>query len=341
MTTRNRTSALEMERDGLEALREALHGAGLAALVVKVPEPRASALVEVSIDDRAFELIVETMSVCDSSRARALVVDFVPPDPALPILVADKITAEARSVFTEAGWSWFDRRGTLHLRAPGVRIEVEVAPMPRQRPLGTATPIAGRAGVTVTYWLCAHHGTAISPNRQALELGVAPSTISRVTTQLTAAGLLDESRQPVLPELFWELAAVWPAERRWILRPPHPQPAGPDVSTWRRTGTEVAAAYGAPVVTARQGPVELYVPGPVELSIAMRRYGAAEPGTGAATLAVAPTSLVMSGPDEDQELMVGAWPAAPVLAVALDLAKDRARGREILEGWEAGRGIWN
>lgn len=330
-----------MERDGLEALLEALGGAGLAALVVKTSKPRASPLIEVSLDDRTFELMVETMSVCTSSRARALVVDFVAPYPAVPIVVADKITAEARSVLTEAGWSWFDRRGTLHLRAPGVRIEVQVAPMARQGPPASATPIAGRAGVTVTYWLCGHPAAAISPNRQALELGVAPSTISRVTTQLAAAGLLDESRQPVLPELFWELAAVWPAERRWVLRRPHPRPAGADASTWRRTGTEVAAAYGAPVVTAGEGPVELYVPGPVELSIATRRYGAAEPGTGAAALAIAPTSLVMARPDEDQEFMVGEWPAAPLLAVALDLAKDRARGREILEAWEAGRGIWH
>jgi len=83
------------------------------------------------------------------------------------------------------------------------------------------------------------------------------------------------------------------------------------------------------------------VPGPVELSIATRRCGAAEPGTGAAALAVAPTGLVIARPNEDKELMVGEWPAAPVLAVALDLAKDRAQGREILEAWEAGRGIWH
>jgi len=87
-----------MDRDGLEALGEALGGAGLAASVVEAPQPRASALIEVSLDDRTFELMVETMSVCTSSRARALVVDLAIPDPALPIVVADKITAEARTV---------------------------------------------------------------------------------------------------------------------------------------------------------------------------------------------------------------------------------------------------
>jgi hypothetical protein len=34
------------------------------------------------------------------------------------------------------------------------------------------------------------------------------------------------------------------------------------------------------------------------------------------------------------------WPAAPLVAVALDLAQDESRGREILTDWSAGRGIW-
>ena len=169
---------------------------------------------------------------------------------------------------------------------------------------------------------------------------MAPSTISRVTTALSGAGLLDENRRPVLPELFWELADVWPSERQWVLRHPHPRAAAPNAVPWRRTGSAAAAAYGAPIVTTDEGPAELYVGGPVELSIATRRYGAAEPSAGSAALAVAPTRLAVPPLEEDHELMVGEWPAAPRLTVALDLAKDRGRGREILEDWEAGNGIW-
>jgi hypothetical protein len=40
------------------------------------------------------------------------------------------------------------------------------------------------------------------------------------------------------------------------------------------------------------------------------------------------------------ETIVGGWPAAPTLAVALDVAQDQARGREILEGWRVPRAVW-
>ncbi len=104
----------------------------------------------------------------------------------------------------------------------------------------------------------------------------------------------------------------------------------PGATRWSRTGTAAAAAYGAPVVTAVGGPVELYVPGPVDVTIAVRRYGAAEGGAGGAVLAVAPAAAVVRAEVGDRDVSIDGWPAAPVLAVALDLAQDRAHGREIL-----------
>ena len=56
-------------------------------------------------------------------------------------------------------------------------------------------------------------------------------------------------------------------------------------------------------------------------------------------MAVPPTTLVTTGADQDVPTADG-WPVAPLVAVALDLAQDRARGREVLSDWEAGRGIW-
>ena len=38
--------------------------------------------------------------------------------------------------------------------------------------------------------------------------------------------------------------------------------------------------------------------------------------------------------------MIDRWPAAPLVAVALDVAQDTGRGREILEQWDVGHGIW-
>jgi hypothetical protein len=97
-------------------------------------------------------------------------------------------------------------------------------------------------------------------------------------------------------------------------------------------------SYGAPVVTPGGEAQELYVPGPVEVSIAVRRYGAAQPGVGAAVIAVAPVAAVVASEPDLPE--IDGWPVAPKLAVALDLAQDRARGREILQGWDAPDAVW-
>ena len=45
-----------------------------------------------------------------------------------------------------------------------------------------------------------------------------------------------------------------------------------------------------------------------------------------------------AGPGDDHVPVIGGWPAAPVLAVAL--AQDRARGRGILADWRATGAVW-
>jgi hypothetical protein len=161
--------------------------------------------------------------------------------------------------------------------------------------------------------------------------------------RLAEAGLVDENGAAVVPELFWELAAEWRAERTWLVRRPNPKdhvPLDPLAPSWRMTGTAAAAAYGAPLTAAGEGVLDLYVTGPVETSIATRRYGAAAPGAGSAIIAVPPTSLVSERNEDDVTPIIDGWPAAPLIAVALDVAQDTGRGREILEGWSAGHDIW-
>jgi hypothetical protein len=298
--------------------------------------------VPILVDDRPFAATIFVTAYCTGERARELIGREQPRSGEVPFLVADRITADARTVLNEAGWSWLDRRGRLHLRAPGVRVDTDVTPTAASSASQPQAPVAGRGGITVAYWLCAHPADRMSPTRHASALGLAPSTISVAVQRLADAGLVDGGNG-VFPELFWELAAVWRTPRIWLAAAPdaddHRQPDAGG-TRWSRTGTAAAAAYGAPVVTAAGGPVELYVPGPVDVTISLRRYGAAEAGAGAAVLAVAPATSVVSADTGEPDLSIDGWPAAPVLAVALDLAQDRARGREILGEWSIDGDVW-
>lgn len=84
-------------------------------------------------------------------------------------------------------------------------------------------------GLAVAYWLCAHPDEALSPTGHSADLGFAPSTISTAAAAMAEAGLVDDGRQAVLPQLFWELAgACAPNGRGW--------PAGPTRSTRQRPG---------------------------------------------------------------------------------------------------------
>jgi hypothetical protein len=62
--------------------------------------------------------------------------------------------------------------------------------------------------------------------------------------------------------------------------------------------------------------------------MAARRYGLAPPGSDRPLVAVAPVRQVLTG-----DAKLDGWRTAPDLAVALGLAGDLARGREILQDW--------
>jgi hypothetical protein len=352
---RNRTTRTDLFAEAIDGALAAFEAVGIEAASVEIDPrtrpggrgadlPDPDGLLELSVDDRVFEMAVEAVSYCTGEAAHRLIARVGPVAGTPWLLVADKITAEARRILTDAGWSWLDRRGQLHLSGPGVRIDQRVPPGERATASSVAPAIAGRSGITVAYWLCAHPGERLSPNGQKSELCLAPSTISTTVRRLAEAGLVDENGAAVVPDLFWELATVWRSERTWLVDPPQPEghvPSDPQSPSWRITGTAAAAAYGAPLTTAGRGPLDLYVSGPVEISIATRRYGAAHPGAGAAAIAVPPTSLVNERHEDERAPMVDGWPAAPLVAVALDVAQDAGRGREILEDWRAGDGIWH
>lgn len=289
--------------------------------------------VSISWEGHALTLAVEPASQVTGAKAEQLIAGRA----RAGAVVADRITADARARLTAARWCWLDLRGHVHLRGPGLLVDTAV-PVLTRPPIRARPPIRGKAGLAIAYWLCAHPRTALSPTKESGVMGFAPSTISTTVSALAAGGLVDSARMAVLPELFWELAAGWQPEWSWLASRPDPSdwPDAEHGTAWVRTGDAVAVEYGAPLVTAGEGPLELLVPGPIDITIAARRYGLARPGTGEAAVAVAPVSQVFGGSGEIR----GGWRLAPKLAVALQLATDAARGREILNDWPGDDHAW-
>jgi len=336
--TRTRVTPEALEAQAIDSAVAALRAAD-----IEFVDTTSRGRIEARVDGRSLSIMVVAVSYCTGQRARELVRRPSAPAGAVHLVVADRVTAEARAVLSEADWSWLDRRGQVRLRGPGVRVDLQVEGLKAPTTTLTGSPIAGRSGMTVAYWLCAHPGQILSPTRSAPQLRLAPSTISTSVRRLADAGLLEDDGTGVFPELFWELADAWPVDRTWLIASPDPANqtrADSHAPRWRRTGTAAAAGYGAPVVSTAKGPTELYVTGPVEVTVAVRRYGRTEPGTGAAAISVAPVSAVVAGAGYDDVPVLDGWLAAPLLAVALDLAQDRGRGREILSDWSIDDAVW-
>lgn len=309
--------------------------AGLGIELTRVADV-GSGEIELEWEGRRIRLDIKTSSQLTGARARELSATPLRQSSPRPMLVADRITAEGRAVLAEAGWSWLDRRGHLHLRGPGMLVDRPVPALTAPRTV-PASPIRGKGGLTVAYWLCSHPHTALSPTKSGLTL--APSTVSTAVTELKKAGLVDAQGQGIFPELFWELASVWRPSWAWLATAPTPDDA-PDVekgTSWSRVDDHAALSLGAPLMMTHGGPLELFVGGPVEVTIAQRRFGVAREGLGAAAVAVAPVGAAVS---VDEGRRDEGWRVAPRLAVALQLATTGARGREVLAAWEADDGVW-
>jgi hypothetical protein len=159
---------------------------------------------------------------------------------------------------------------------------------------------------------------------------MAPSTISVTVRGLRDAGLVDHDGAGLFPELFWELARQW-------ARPATALASSPKPTTAWRGGTAASVAFGAPVVASEGQSVELYVASQLEVTMAARRFGTTAGPGAPAFLRIAPTPLLFSS---EAGPRAGGWLSVPLLSAALDLAQDRARGREILENWAVTDAVW-
>lgn len=326
-----RTSADALRRLAVDALTTALD----SIAVRHTSTPRSEADLVANFDDRDVAIEIKTTAYGTPERVRAIVKQSRKRSETL-LLVADHITEVARQDLIAAGWSWLDRRGRLYLRAPGVMIDRDVDPLPRPGVGAPPDAISGAAGLAVAYAILLDPEAPQPVRASAPVLGFSPASISTSRTALRDAGLLERDGLPVVPELFWALADVWEPKRMWLTDEPRPGDTHTNVQDlaaagWCLTGTAAAVEWGAPVVAA-EPILDLYVPGPVMVTIAQREYQAARNAVDAsASIAVAPAALVTSRRLPARRK--GRWPLAHPLAIALDLAQDRARGREILEDW--------
>ena len=129
---------------------------------------------------------------------------------------------------------------------------------------------------------------------------------------------------PARPDLFWALGEVWrPVKVVGVAAAPEP----PN-QEYVLGGDQAALELGAPVFTTDDRPW-FWVPTQTDARRAQRALGAADWTDRKAAIAVPPTSLVVTRHVGGKD-----WPLAHPLFVALDLARDPGRGREILDQWE-------
>ena len=269
------------------------------------------------------------------------------PSQATHVVVADRVTERARVELRSRGWGWLDLRGHVHLEAPGVFIDARVTPSARGATESSKESLAGRVGLELATLLLMRPDAALGIRASAAELGRAPSSVSEEMSRLRGAGLVDQDRRPVVPDLFNALAGRWRPDSVDVAALPAPHEdlldqalriaaADPeDQPGWALGGSLAAVAYGAPLHVSGAYPPDLYVPDTVTLRRAMQLLGTARSHEDrAGTLRLAPVSAVCRGRVDGKPYGNSVWPLAHPLFVALDLAADPGRGAEVLASWD-------
>ena len=224
--------------------------------------------------------------------------------------------------------AWLDRRrGHLQLRGTALLIDADVPPLIGPEPTRVADPFVPTGlDVGMALLLDPEHGHRTT--ELATLIGRSPGRVSEILGALRDRELgSDRTGRPSIPELFNEMADAWTPAWRPLGKLP-----GLDSDLYRLSGTLGAVWHQAPVVATADWPAELYVESQGELrSGALCSHGVT-PGTpSAGRVAVCPSRYGWSVP---ARLPEHDFPVANhIVQVALDLAQDRGRGREILDGW--------
>ncbi|MEN0134674.1 MAG: transcriptional regulator, partial [Rhodococcus sp. (in: high G+C Gram-positive bacteria)] len=261
------------------------------------------------------------------------------------LVVADRVTDAARTALIRHHGGYLDLRGRLALRTDRLVIDADVLPVKERAARSEA--LGGRAGLEVATAILLRPDRAGTVRGLARELGRSPSTVSEILAALRGDGLLDESNALIGTDLFWQVADRWTSPRVHLAQPPTRGDTSLqrtlrlgldalDGPGWALTDSAAAAAYGAPLAFRAGQSLDFYVPDPSILRRASTLLGTAVSARQApATVRVAPVpAVVQSRIDLDVNPLE--WPLAHPVFVALDLAQDPGRGREILDAWTPG-----
>jgi hypothetical protein len=291
--------------------RADLDAAATAALASALTDTGASYDGAVRMGDDTWPVEVVGAAVVDAAMAAKLAKRAHRP----AVVVADLVGAEARAALDAAGVGWLDRRGHLRLRAPGLLIDRDVAPLPRDRPTAGSDALRGAAaiGVAAAHLLDGEWGV----RELARLLDLSPAAVSKAGTDLDARGLFADRTA-----LFAALASAW--KPTWVDLGAVPRGDGFAVG-----GTVGGARLGAPIIATAGYPVEVHVADQATFERARLRYAGTDRPV--ARLALAPTTLVAVVTSHE---VVDGLPVAHPLFVALDLASDPGRGSEALRGWK-------
>jgi hypothetical protein len=297
-------------------LTEALEHAGVSPVRVAVDR----------IEIGGVPFAINERKVVRESDARLLAHMHEEDGGAATIIVADRISTAAREELSQAGLAWFDRRGHVWVRAPGLFVNAEV-PSGGVVPARRVVSVFKGTGIDVALALLVEPGDSKGVHAVARQIDRSPGRVSEILAELRAQGLIGADNQPFVPELFWAVAEEW--KPRWHPMPKVPPSEPPE--RFRLSGTLGAVSLGAPVAAGSAGAwPKLYVADDTDLVTVVGAYGAPSGWTGS-EIAVSPSRYgftLTSSKSRDGFLVANG------LIVALDLAQDRARGREILQGWD-------
>ncbi|MBT2267665.1 helix-turn-helix domain-containing protein [Rhodococcus erythropolis] len=307
-----------------------------------IGEPDTGIDLVLDPDGLAVPIQMKYRSLVTDQVAERLLTENQFPETTL-FVVSDRLTDTARRILVRRRCGYLDLRGRLALRTGSVVIDAEVKAL--QKRLERSEALSGKAGLEVAASVLMRPERTIAVRELARELGRSPSTVSEILAALRRDSLVDAKNMPTSTDLFWQVAKRWLTPRVHLAALPSPgdatlvRPLRLNLDTienepgWALTDSAAAAMYGAPLAFRSDQTLDFFVPDSSIVRRATTLLGTAASAMQAkATLRVAPVPAVVDH-RVDFDANPLEWPLTHPLFVALDLAQDAGRGREILDAW--------